>query len=1017
MPPEPTREDRYPGGRPFGDTDLDRRLFFGREAESEELTNQIVSSSLLVLFGKSGMGKTSLLQAGVFPRLRQQQLMPFMIRLNQPDQPLMEDFLCDIDEQCRAQSLDHTPGERGSLWEYFKTSAFWFNGELQTPVLVIDQAEEIFTLRPADSRRQLAEELGQLLRSGLPAAVRARAERGEQIPYTDKPPALKVILSLREDYLGHLEELASDLPQILERRFRLLSLDREAARRSVIEPALLPQGELFKTPAFQYSDAAVDEILDFLIGKDRQIEPFQLQVLCHHLEQKIGTPAMHGSAEVQPGLLGGRAGMQAILRQFYRSAIDTVSVGRQRRHARTLCEDGLLDDAGRRRSLEEDHIRRTFGVSDRTLAALVDSRVLRKEPRLDSFYYEISHDSLSGPILSSRRWSMPRRFRRRLVVVALGSAATVLLFVGIGAAYLDAVRRNRQLTERAISSVLEPLRELYNDRSKHDLLRTVSSKIIGAYEEIDEIALESATPDGFNNRGLAFDTRGTVNENQGDLAAALRDYENASIQFAAAAAAEPEVLYLNNAAIAESHRASLERTMGLGAALEHYRSALDFSERALLITDDAQRAQVRYYLSYTQLQIAEELHDRGDFHDAAASLQAAITALDELNGLAGDPVPGWRTTRVWAYIESGRQETERGRHAAALSAYHDAENAAGSQIEATGNDKGSRQDVVAVEDRMADIHLLLGDYQRSAQLSLDNRDSQLTLLNEYESKFQSDPSIPIIRRNMAAALFRHAAVISNGVGTLNALQAAAPRGAIDLGGPARDALNLAADEYEKSHLDDAGRVDAMPEDASAKLDLVSTHSALADVLTATGRFDAAVEHYHGAQSMVQSLQTIDPSNRNYRYLGSELAVGLSRAMLAKDGACEAQALSDALALQQELVKYQPEHAVWRTTLANLHETLGDCSLARNDVARAVASYEEAHKIRAFLTQLSPMQRGWRLDQAVTDYKLALARARGASEHASHVVVSADTLAQLHKLDDPKILSPVGQAVARAVLTL
>src|SRR5690242_9663519 len=57
------------------------KIFFGRDEEIERLTNLIKTNTLTIVFGKSGTGKTSLLNAGVFPRLRKDYFLPFRIRL------------------------------------------------------------------------------------------------------------------------------------------------------------------------------------------------------------------------------------------------------------------------------------------------------------------------------------------------------------------------------------------------------------------------------------------------------------------------------------------------------------------------------------------------------------------------------------------------------------------------------------------------------------------------------------------------------------------------------------------------------------------------------------------------------------------------------------------------------------------------------------------------------------------------------------------------------------------------
>ena len=81
------RYDRYPGIRSFSDNAAEQQLFFGRDREVRELLHQILSTQLLVVYGKSGRGKTSLLQAGIFPRLRQRDFLPLTIRLNDLEQP------------------------------------------------------------------------------------------------------------------------------------------------------------------------------------------------------------------------------------------------------------------------------------------------------------------------------------------------------------------------------------------------------------------------------------------------------------------------------------------------------------------------------------------------------------------------------------------------------------------------------------------------------------------------------------------------------------------------------------------------------------------------------------------------------------------------------------------------------------------------------------------------------------------------------------------------------------------
>src|SRR5436190_11557230 len=74
------RENPWPGLAPF--TEAQSAQFFGRDAEIKTLSRRVQGDPLTVLFGQSGLGKSSLLQAGVFPRLRSADFCPVYLRLD-----------------------------------------------------------------------------------------------------------------------------------------------------------------------------------------------------------------------------------------------------------------------------------------------------------------------------------------------------------------------------------------------------------------------------------------------------------------------------------------------------------------------------------------------------------------------------------------------------------------------------------------------------------------------------------------------------------------------------------------------------------------------------------------------------------------------------------------------------------------------------------------------------------------------------------------------------------------------
>ena len=422
---------RYKGTAPFQDQEIDRRTFFGRARESRSLLSLVLAERLVVLFAKSGMGKTSLINAGLGEPLRARGYFPMTVRLADQEHGPLAAVFDGVGRAAREARVDCVSGDEKSLWHFFKTAEFWSESDdALRPVLILDQFEELFTLHTSDRRRELIGQLAELVR-GLSAGTGQALHAGH---LDGGPPDLKIVISLREDFLAHLEELARDIPGILHHRFRLGPLDRASAQAAIIEPARLAD-EAFKTVPFSYREEAVTQILAFLarqrhgdelVASD-EAEPVQLQLICQYLEEEVRArqAASEGGREVEisEADVGGERHLQRVLESFYDRTLAGIGSLRELRGVRRLCEKRLISSGGRRLTEDEDEIRRKLRVSSKRLRQLVDARLLRAESRLGGVFYELSHDTLVEPIIQSRK----RRIRRRQWTAAAAASGLFLV--------------------------------------------------------------------------------------------------------------------------------------------------------------------------------------------------------------------------------------------------------------------------------------------------------------------------------------------------------------------------------------------------------------------------------------------------------------------------------------------------------------------------------------------------------------------------------------------------------------
>ncbi len=168
-------------------------FFNGRDAESAELVRLVGQAPLTILFGKSGLGKTSLVQAGLFPRLRQQNILPVYVRpdMRERSAPLIEQAAAALQAEIARHGVDApapAPGE--SLWEHLHgRKVAWWSAKNQplTPLFVFDQFEEAFTLgaENAEAIERLRLDLADLIENRIPEDIARRIEAGASAEHLD----------------------------------------------------------------------------------------------------------------------------------------------------------------------------------------------------------------------------------------------------------------------------------------------------------------------------------------------------------------------------------------------------------------------------------------------------------------------------------------------------------------------------------------------------------------------------------------------------------------------------------------------------------------------------------------------------------------------------------------------------------------------------------------------------------------------------------------------------------------
>ena len=404
-PPSP-----FKGLAPFQDTDLDAQLFCGRDREREVIVANLLASRLTVLYGASGVGKTSLLRAAVTPALR---------RI--PDTAVVFYSSWAGDPRGLGEAIDSAVGieSSGSLTERLAGASQAVGGDVY---IILDQFEEYFLYHERD---EFADELA--------AAIREPSLRAN------------FLLGLREDALAKLDAFKGRIPNLFANYLRLDHLDRQGGRAAILGP-IERYNELTGETA-EVEPGLVEAVLDQVaagevdvgragrggVQKDEdRIEAPYLQLVLERLWQ---VERERGSSVLRLATLRDLGGAESIVRAHLERALGSLEPTEQDVAATMF--DHLVTPSGSKIAHRPHDLAQYAEVGESEVMPVLDAlgreRIVRAvDGAGGGERYEIFHDVLADGVLAWRARRVIERdreeaHRRQRRLVALAVAALVAL--------------------------------------------------------------------------------------------------------------------------------------------------------------------------------------------------------------------------------------------------------------------------------------------------------------------------------------------------------------------------------------------------------------------------------------------------------------------------------------------------------------------------------------------------------------------------------------------------------------
>lgn len=340
----------------------DKDIFFGREVEVEDVYSKIFHGKILLVYGASGTGKSSLISCGLGNKFEDADWLPVNVRrgVNINDslkQQLEKVMLTQLSTKTKV-----------SLKKILKSV---YLDHFKPIYLIFDQFEELFIFGDREEWSEFVNTVREVLDGDL---------------------QVKLVFIIRGEYLEYLTDFELTVPEIFSNRIRIEKMTRANAVNCITGPC--------KSSNIQVEDHFAENLLTKLSPSKTEIELTYLQVFLDRIYKKAKDKS-NGQVIFSNNLLDELGNVGDVLSQFLDEQIELIHDSER---ALALLKAFVSTDATKKQitASEAAEFVKTIGQDfgdkqiDRLIQELVNRRILKDKDEADR--YELRHDSIAAKI-------------------------------------------------------------------------------------------------------------------------------------------------------------------------------------------------------------------------------------------------------------------------------------------------------------------------------------------------------------------------------------------------------------------------------------------------------------------------------------------------------------------------------------------------------------------------------------------------------------------------------------------